>query len=156
MEDTYAKLEALRPDKYILAVIGDANAGKTTTLTKTYYKLKDQDKIRDVTCYWGKPDIKFPTSDFLLKGITLYGLTGIISQGDQICYLKENLERLAEQDAKVILCACRKQAPDTYKSVAEISWKYGYDIIWIQLSCPSGMCLDTYTANLSAELAALF
>lgn len=156
MEDTYAKLKALQPDKYMLAVIGEANAGKTTTLTKAYYKLKSEGKISNITCYWGKTDIRFPTSDFLLKGITVYGLTGIISQGDQICYLKKNLERLAKENAQVILCACRKQAPDTYKSVAEISWKYGYNIIWIDLSCPSDMSLDAYTTRLSVEIADLF
>lgn len=156
MESTYTKLNALQPDKYILAVIGEANAGKTTTLTKTYHYLKGNNKLTEVTFFWGKADIKDPNSDFLLKGTTVYGLTGILSQGDQICYLGENLERLAKHEVQVILCACRKQQPDTYKSVAGISWKYGYNIIWIDLSCPEGMSIGKYTDEVSANIASLF
>lgn len=151
------ELTALMPSKYIIAVIGDANAGKTTTINKIYHMLVSRGAIKDVVNIWGTPDINYPTVDFSLTGTTRYGLTGIMSQGDQICYLEENLEDLAkDRGVDMILCACRKGSPDTYKAVAKISWMYGYNIIWAHLSPAPGISKDSRTDALAAEIAAVF
>ena len=142
--------------KYIIAVIGDAGDGKTTTINKTYDKLVIAGKLTEIRYLWGMPDISRPTFDFSLTGTAKYGKTGMVSRGDQICALLDDLYRLADEDCNVIVCACRKHWPDTFKSIAEIAWEYGYYIDWVKFDRPAGMSKDEYTDILSSDIAALF
>ena len=142
--------------KYIIAVTGYAGDGKTTTITKLYDKLASTGKISAVRHIWGVPDINNPTYDFSLIGNSRYGATGFVSRGEQIYALRDDLEYLAKEDCQVIVCACRKECPDTYKAVAEISWRYGYYIDWADFSVPPGMSKDDYTEQLSLDLYLLF
>ena len=41
------------PQKYIIAVLGDAYEGKTTTINKTFNKLAGSKIISGVTSVWG-------------------------------------------------------------------------------------------------------
>lgn len=156
MDSTKNGLSSTLPNKYIIAIIGDANAGKTTTIAKIYENLYSAGKISGITYLWNKPDINNPTIDFSLIGNTIYGITGILSRGDVICTLKSDLEVLAIAKSNVIVCACRKQYPDTFNAVAGISWMYGYNIIWVDLSCPTGTSKDLYTDGISARISSYF
>lgn len=156
MDNTYNRLNSLMPNKYIIAVIGDANAGKTTTINKIYDNLNKAGKISGITNIWGMPDICNPRIDFSLTGITFYGLTGIVSRGDVICTLKTDLVELATRKSEMIICACRKKYPNTFNAVAAISWMYGYHIIWVDLSCPLGTSKDAYTDFISSKISSNF
>lgn len=156
MENISAKLKSLSPNKFIIAIIGDANAGKTTTINKVFNTMSKTGKIHSVENIWDSPDINNPTLDFSLTGETKYGTTGIVSRGDIIYALKDDLETLVAKKAEVIICACRKQRPDTFNAVAAISWKHSYSIIWIDISCPSGISKDTYTDSISSNISSLF
>ena len=64
------------PQKYIIAVLGDAYEGKTTTINKTFNKLAGSKIISGVTSVWGPLPSPSNVVDFSLTGITKYGLTG--------------------------------------------------------------------------------
>lgn len=148
--------------KYLFAVLGDANEGKTTTVCKAFRKLAGSGVISSVTSVRGP--VPLPVSvplparvdDFCLTGITGYGLTGFLSSGDQINDTKANLENLVQKGCRVIVCACRKRLPDTFKAVAEISWKYDYTIVWIKFDRPETISKDVYTDQLSDRIFSLF
>ena len=94
--------------------------------------------------------------DFSLTGITKYGLTGFLSQGDQICYTYVNLEKLVQMGCQVIVCACRKRNPDTFNAVAKVAWEYDFSIIWIKFDRPKDVSKDEYTDELSNKIFYLF
>lgn len=152
-------IEALLPERYLIALIGGANAGKTTTVNKVYDELKRKGKIRGEALKWGSPGIVKPVTDFCLTGTTVYGLTGILSAGDVLRDLRSGLEDLiAGSEAKpgAILCACRYERPKTFGAVAEMSWRYGYTILWVEVACPAGMPLDAYTDDVAHRIAGWF
>lgn len=142
--------------KYLFAVLGDANEGKTTTIYKTFRKLDGSGLIASVTSVWGPVPTSAQVVEFCLTGITGYGLTGFLSKGDQIYDTKANLENLVQKGCRVIVCACRKRLPDTFKAVAEISWKYDYTIVWIKFDRPGTVSKDVYTDELSDRIFSLF
>ena len=137
------------PQKYIIAVLGDAYEGKTTTINKTFNKLAGSKIISGVTSVWGPLPSPSNVVDFSLTGITKYGLTGFLSQGDQICYTYVNLEKLVQMGCQVIVCACRKRNPDTFNAVAKVAWEYDFSIIWIKFDRPKDVSKDEYTDELS-------
>ena len=97
------------PQKYIIAVLGDAYEGKTTTINKTFNKLAGSKIISGVTSVWGPLPSPSNVVDFSLTGITKYGLTGFLSQGDQICYTYVNLEKLVQMGCQVIVFVLHKR-----------------------------------------------
>lgn len=144
------------PQKYIIAVLGDAHEGKTTTINKAFNKLADSKIISGVTSVWGPLPSPSNVVDFSLTGITKYGLTGFLSQGDQICYTYANLEKLVQGGCQVIVCACRKHNPDTFTAVAKIAWEHDFSIIWIKFDRPKNVSKDDYTDELSDKIFYLF
>ncbi len=143
------------PQKYIIAVIGYADDGKTTTISKAFQKIDAKGVISHIRRIWGTP-ANNPIEDFSLTGNTKYGLTGILSQGDAIKKLYAELDRLVKIDCNVIICACRKQYPDTFNAVAKISWEHDYSIIWIKFDRPHGVTQDNYTDSLADKIFNLF
>lgn len=157
------QIAAQLPAKYIIAVIGDADAGKTTTINKVFEDLSTTGKIRNVNLRWGKPGTVNPVGDFSLTGKTVYGLTGISSAGDVMQDMRADLNDLIAKasgenggEPAVIFCACRKERPRTFSVVAEIAWQYGYTILWVPLACPAGTSLDVYTDGVAARIAGWF
>ena len=151
------ELTALMPSKYIIAVIGDANAGKSTTIKKVYRELVKRGKIKNIKNIWGDPDDIGYKGDVSLMGATSYGLTGIVSEGDNLRMLEVYLTDFKEKErADMILCACRKQWPGTYKAVAKFAWMYGYTIIWVDLSPVPGISIDDRTDAVAAKIANVF
>lgn len=144
------------PQKYIIAVLGDAGEGKTTTINKAFNKLADSKIISGVTSVWGTLPSPSNVVDFSLTGITEYGLTGFLSQGDQICHTNANLEKLVRLGCQVIVCACRKQDPDTFNAVAKIAWEHDFSIVWIKFDRPENVSKDDYTDELSDKIFYLF
>lgn len=145
--------------KYIIAVIGDANDGKTTTINKVFKKMQEADAITHITpvAGWSVPSSS-PSAwdDFSLTGNTKYGLTGFLSRGDVVYATKSDLDILASAGCGVIICACRKQYPDTFNAVAKVSWEYGYSIIWIRFDRPPEVTKGDYTDELSEKIVCLF
>ena len=135
------------PQKYIIAVLGDAYEGKTTTINKTFNKLAGSKIISGVTSVWGPLPSPSNVVDFSLTGITKYGLTGFLSQGDQICYTYVNLEKLVQMGCQVIVCACRKRNPDTFNAVAKVAWEYDFSIIWIKFDRPKDVSKTNIRMN---------
>ena len=144
------------PQKYIIAVLGDAYEGKTTTINKTFNKLAGSKIISGVTSVWGPLPSPSNVVDFSLTGITKYGLTGFLSQGDQICYTYVNLEKLVQMGCQEIVCACRQRTPDTVNAVAKVAWEYDFSIIWIKFDRPKDVSKDEYTDELSNKIFYLF
>ena len=112
--------------------------------------------ISGVTSVWGPLPSPSNVVDFSLTGITKYGLTGFLSQGDQICYTYVNLEKLVQMGCQVIVCACRKRNPDTFNAVAKVAWEYDFSIIWIKFDRPKDVSKDEYTDELSNKIFYLF
>lgn len=145
------------PQKYLIAVIGEANDGKTTTINKVFSKMNADGIISHIVAMSGWT-IPAPNtySDFSLTGQTKYGLTGFISRGDVISTLKNDLYDLVSAKCNVIVCACRKQYPDTFNAVAKVSWEHNYKIIWMKFDRPANVSKDHYTDMLSDKIFYLF
>jgi hypothetical protein len=145
------------PQKYLIAVIGDANDGKTTTICKAFHKMNASGVILHPTTM---PGFIIPAinsyHDFSLTGNTIYGLTGFISRGDVIYTLKNDLDNLVRVGCNVIICACRRNYPATFNAVAQVSWESDYSIIWIKFNRPTGVTQDAYTDDLSDKILHLF
>ena len=62
------------PQKYIIAVLGDAYEGKTTTINKTFNKLAGSKIISGVTSVWGPLPSPSNVWIFLLRGLPNTGL----------------------------------------------------------------------------------
>lgn len=146
------------PQKYIIAVIGEAHDGKTTTINKAFIKMDADGIISHVTAMqgWTIPTPADVIHDFSLTGNTKYGLTGFVSRGDVTHALYSDLDNLVSAGCNVIICACRKQRPDTFNAVAKISWEYNYPIIWIKFNRPVNVSKDDYTDMLSNKIFYLF
>lgn len=142
------------PQKYIISVIGEKHAGKTTTIKKAFHKLKDSGRITiDQTLIWGARK-KGEPGDFHAIVDSVYGTTGILSSGDVTKQIFKDIKDnfIDKKKCNIILCACRKDGPKTYSAIAEIAWRYNYTILWVDLTTfPKGSEEQNDHTNQKAE-----
>ena len=113
-------MERERPmPRTLLAVVGIANTGKTTTIKIVYESIKT--KYRN----FEEARIVPPSRGKEIRIILTIGKIkiGILSIGDSRSELKERLKYFEQKECKIIVCACRTKG-STFKAAYGMEPKY--------------------------------
>lgn len=116
--------------KIVIANIGKADMGKTTSIRKAFNILAEQypDTTKIYVPRYGKAPILEGEVKATIKIDDI--LVGIETQGDPNSRLPKSLNNFVDWGCKIILVACRADDNETYNSVTALR-NEGYEILWL-------------------------